>query len=51
MNIICLGGRIVGYELARDLVHTFLKALFKGDERFRRRLRKVEKLEVREEQQ
>ena len=49
MNIMCIGGRVVGYELAKDLVNEFLKACFKGDERFRRRLLKVTKLEMREE--
>ena len=51
MNLMCLGGRVVGYELAQDLVHEFLKARFKGDERFRRRLQKVKSLEVREAEQ
>jgi len=51
MNVICLGGRVIGYELAKDLVHEFLKARFKGEERFRRRLQKVKDLEVREEKQ
>ena len=49
MNIMCLGGRVVGYELAKDLVNEFLNACFKGDERFRRRLLKVKKLEMQEE--
>lgn len=51
MNLMCLGGRVVGYELALDLVREFLKARFKGDERFVRRLQKVKNLEVREEKQ
>lgn len=45
MNVICLGGRVVGYELARDLVRIFLNARFQGDERFRRRLEKIAALE------
>jgi transaldolase len=45
MNLICLGGRVVGYELAKDLVHEFLSARFKSYERFRRRLRKLKELE------
>ncbi len=49
MNILCLGGRVLGYELARDLVKVFLNSCFKGDERFRRRLRKVQRLEKRGE--
>jgi len=46
MNVICLGGRVTGYALALDLIQTFLKARFRGEERFRRRLRKVAALEV-----
>jgi ribose 5-phosphate isomerase B len=45
MNIICLGGQITGYSLSLELVFTFLKADFKGEERFKRRLRKVKLLE------
>jgi ribose 5-phosphate isomerase B len=46
MNVICLGGRVTGYALALDLVQTFLKARFRGEERFRRRLEKVTALEI-----
>lgn len=45
MNTICLGGRVTGFELARDLTRIFLNASFKGDERFRRRLEKISRLE------
>ncbi len=45
MNVICLGGRVVGFELAMDLVHSFLAARFIGAERHRRRLAKVAALE------
>ena len=45
MNMICLGGRIVGFELAWDLVKSFVGARFKRDERFRRRLAKIAALE------
>lgn len=48
MNVICLGARVVGYALAWDLIQTFLKAHFKGSERFQRRLRKVAALELKE---
>jgi ribose 5-phosphate isomerase B len=41
MNLICLGGRTVGYALAWELTQTFLRARFKGEERFRRRLAKI----------
>jgi ribose 5-phosphate isomerase B len=46
MNVICLGGRVMGYALAWDLVQAFLAARFRGDERFRRRLDKVAALEA-----
>jgi ribose 5-phosphate isomerase B len=45
MNVMCLGGRITGYALSWDLVQMFLNANFKGDERFKRRLKKVAALE------
>jgi ribose 5-phosphate isomerase B len=45
MNIICLGGRVVGYELAWDLAQAFLSAQYLDEERFRRRLAEVAALE------
>jgi RpiB/LacA/LacB family sugar-phosphate isomerase len=45
MNIMCLGGRVTGYALAWDLIQTFLQAKFKGAERFKRRLAKINDLE------
>ena len=45
MNIICMGGRTVGVELAWDLVETFLAAEFSHAERHLRRLGKVAALE------
>jgi ribose 5-phosphate isomerase B len=48
MNVMCLGGRVTGYELALDLIRAFLGARFPGNERFRRRLQKVAELETRE---
>ncbi len=41
INILCLGARVIGPELALELVQTFLDARFSGEERFRRRLDKV----------
>ena len=46
LNIICLGGRIEGPELAWDLVQTFLAAKFTNADRHLRRLRKVAALET-----
>ena len=48
MNVICLGGHVVGNALAWELVRGFLQALFSGAERHRRRLAKVAGLENRE---
>jgi ribose 5-phosphate isomerase B len=45
MNIICVGGRTVGLEVAKDLVDAFLAAEFSQDERHLRRLAKVDALE------
>lgn len=45
MNILCMGGRTVGPEVAWDLVETFLHSRFTGAERHRRRLAKVAALE------
>jgi len=45
MNVLILGSRVVGTELARDLAKTFLAASFTHEERHVRRLRKVELLE------
>lgn len=45
MNVICLGGRIVGFELAWDLVKAFLAAEPRAEERFRRRLAKIADVE------
>jgi ribose 5-phosphate isomerase B len=45
MNMLCLGGRIIGPELAWDLIETFLAAEFSQAERHLRRLGKVAALE------
>ena len=46
MNLLCLGGRVVGNKLAEELIASFLKAKFIGGERHRRRLEKVKALET-----
>jgi ribose 5-phosphate isomerase B len=48
MNVICLGGHVVGNAVAWELVRTFLQARFSGAERHRRRLAKVASLESKE---
>jgi len=41
MDILCLGVRIIGVELATELVASFLNLCFSGEERRHRRLEKV----------
>jgi ribose 5-phosphate isomerase RpiB len=45
MNVLVLGARVIGAELARELVAAYLNARFSGAERHRRRLEKIKKLE------
>ena len=47
MNVLVLGGRVIGDAAARDLVAAFLGAAFSGDERHVRRLDKVRAFEAR----
>jgi len=41
MNVLCLGARVIGVEVARELTETFMAAEFSGEERHRRRLDKL----------
>jgi transaldolase / glucose-6-phosphate isomerase len=45
MNLLVLGGRVVGIELARELIHAFLNARFTAEPRHVRRLAKMTALE------
>jgi ribose 5-phosphate isomerase B len=45
MNVLVLGARVIGLELARELVRTFLAAHFTHEERHERRLGKIKALE------
>ena len=45
MNLICVGGRIIGIELAKVVLQAFLGACFIPEPRFQRRLDKIVKLE------
>lgn len=47
MNVLCLGARVIGEELAAELLREFLGARFSGAERHRRRLGKVLAMEER----
>ncbi|HTC93761.1 MAG TPA: ribose 5-phosphate isomerase B [Terriglobales bacterium] len=48
MNVLCLGARVIGPELAHELVHAFLGAYFTNEERHRRRVGKILKMEQQE---
>ncbi len=45
INVLCLGARVIGEELAKELITAFLSAKFTGEERHRRRLAKIEEIE------
>jgi ribose 5-phosphate isomerase B len=45
INILCLGARVIGHELAKELVRIWISAEFSGAERHRRRLSKIEQIE------
>lgn len=45
MNLLCLGAGIIGTSIAYEIIEIFLKARFKEEERFVRRLNKVNKIE------
>lgn len=47
MNVLCLGARIIGPALVPELVQAFLSAQFSTEERHRRRVEKVRRLEMR----
>lgn len=41
VNVLCLGGRVLGPSLAQEILRAFLDASFSGEERHVRRLKKV----------
>lgn len=45
MNVLCLGARIIGEQIAMELVEAYVNAVFSGEERHQRRLEKVIGLE------
>jgi ribose 5-phosphate isomerase B len=46
MNVLCIGARVIGSELAFEIVRSFLAATYHPDDRHARRLAKVLKLET-----
>ncbi len=45
LNMICLGGRVIGPELAKEIILAFLHAHYSGEARHRRRLAKLARIE------
>jgi ribose 5-phosphate isomerase B len=48
VNVLCMGARVTGPELAIEILRAFAAASFTGEERHRRRLEKVKEIERRE---
>ena len=46
MNVLCLGARVIGPEVASEVIRAFLGAHFSGAERHARRLSKVKHIEA-----
>ena len=46
VNVLCLGARVIGPELAADLVRDYVNARFSGAERHRRRLGEIAEFEA-----
>lgn len=41
MNVLCIGARVIGDEVAREIVASFIEAQFSGEERHQRRVDKL----------
>lgn len=46
MNVLCLGGRVIGPEPAKEIVKAFLKAEVSAEERHQRRIKKTRLIET-----
>ncbi len=46
MNVICIGARVIGPELAKEVISAFLKARFSHAERHERRVKKILDIEA-----
>ena len=49
MNLLCLGGRVIAFALAWEIIQTYLAARYQKTERFERRLAKVAFIECKEQ--
>jgi len=48
MNVLCIGSRIIGIELIKEIITSFINAKFSGEERHSRRLQKLLDIEASE---
>ncbi len=46
VNVLCLGAQIIGPSIAEEILHAFLNARFSTEEQFRRRVRKLDQLDM-----
>ena len=46
LNLMCIGGRVIGIELAKELIDAFLGATYEGAERQQRRMQKIAAVEA-----
>ena len=46
MNVLCLGGRVIGIETAKEVIAAFIGAEFMPEARFQRRIDKVSEIEA-----
>ena len=46
MNVLCMGARIIGEELVKEIASAFASAEFSGEERHKRRMQKVFDMEA-----
>ncbi len=49
MNLLCLGGRVVAFAMAWEIIHSYLAATYEKKDRFERRLAKVAAIESEEQ--
>jgi RpiB/LacA/LacB family sugar-phosphate isomerase len=48
MNVLCIGSRIIGIELVKELIKAFLSAELQKEDRFIRRFEKIKSIEANE---
>ena len=41
VNVLCIGERVIGIELAREIIYTFIRANYSNEPRHQKRLKKI----------